>query len=274
MRFVSKLINVNLLIKLIQTLDKIGKTCVVHLTPKKVEFILTSDITDGVQVWSGVNAATLFDDYRIESKNNNEIAFELSLDNVLRGLKSGQLATDITMKLTKKQNVPYLSILIEIQQSHQMMTVLQDIPVKLLSASQLAQFQEPHLPDPEVWILMPPLKLLRNVIDRMKNIHDYFIITANMAGELTLKVETDMVSVATFYTNLDHPQIEGRSPPRRDQDKTAEVKVDIKKFNRFLYSYQVSPTNVILCIIENTALVLHVLLEDLYLTYYIPVVLS
>jgi len=54
---------------------------------------------------------------------------------------------------------------------------------------------------------MPPLKLLRNVIDRMKNIHDYFIITANMAGELTLKVETDMVSVATFYTNLDHPQI-------------------------------------------------------------------
>lgn len=55
--------------------------------------------------------------------------------------------------------------------------------------------------------MMPPLKLLRNVIDRMKNIHDYFIITANMAGELTLKVETDMVSVATFYTNLDHPQI-------------------------------------------------------------------
>ena len=37
--------------------------------------------------------------------------------------------------------------------------------------------------------------------------------------------------------------------------------MDIKKFNRFLYSYQVSPTNVILCIIENTALVLHVLLE-------------
>ncbi len=27
-------------------------------------------------------------------------------------------------------------------------------------------------------------------------------------------------------------------------------------------------------IIENTAVVLHVLLEDLYLTYYIPVVLT
>lgn len=113
--------------------------------------------------------------------------------------------------------------------------------------------------------MVPPLKLLRNVVDRMKNIHDYLGITANMGGELTLKVETDMVSIATFYTQLHHPQIgerqcttlccsltkhgcvEGRSPPRHDLEKAAEVKVDIKKFAKFLYSYQVSPTNVILC---------------------------
>jgi len=87
------------------------------------------------------------------------------------------------------------------------MAVQQDIPIKLLSASQLAQFNEPHLPDPEVYIMVPPLKLLRNVVDRMKNIHDYLGISANMGGELTLKVETDMVSIATFYTNLHHPQI-------------------------------------------------------------------
>jgi HUS1 checkpoint protein len=189
-------------------------------------------------------------------------------------LKSGQLATEITLKLTKKNQVAFLTLAIEIQQSHQMMSVLQDIPIKLLSSAQLAQFSEPHLPDPEVWIMMPPLKLLRSVIDRMKNVYDYLTIMANMGGELTLKVETDMVSIATFYTGLDHPQIEGRSPPRCDPGKSAVVKVDIKKFARFLYSQQVSPTNVILCIIENTAVVLHVLLEDLYLTYYIPVVVS
>lgn len=43
------------IIEIVQTVDKIGKACVVHLAPKKVQFILTSDITDGVQVWSGVN---------------------------------------------------------------------------------------------------------------------------------------------------------------------------------------------------------------------------
>jgi len=117
---------------------------------------------------------------------------------------------------------------------------------------------------------MPPLKLLRHVIEKMKNVCDYLSIYANMAGDLTFKVETDMVTIATCYKGLDHPQMEGRSPPRRNPEQKAEVKVEIKKFARFLYSYQVQATNVICCIVEGRAVVLHVLLDDLYLTYYIP----
>ena len=59
--------------------------------------------------------STLFEEYRIESKNNNEIAFEISLDNLLKALKSGQLASDITLKLTKLEQNPFLRIAIDIQ---------------------------------------------------------------------------------------------------------------------------------------------------------------
>ena len=154
------------------------------------------------------------------------------------------------------------------------MNIIQDIPIVLLSAQQLSQYIEPHLPDPEVHIMMPPLKILRNVIDKMKNVSDSLTMEANMAGELTFRVETEMVSIATFYKNLDHPQIEGRSPPRPNPEQKASVRVDIKKFHKFLFSYLVGPTNVICCMVENHAVVLHVLLEDLYLTYYIPVLAS
>ena len=51
---------------------------------------------------------TLFGDYTIESLNNNEVSFKLNLDNLHRALKSAQYATDVTMKLTKKNNLPYL----------------------------------------------------------------------------------------------------------------------------------------------------------------------
>ncbi len=81
-----------------------------------MQFILTSEITEGgVQVWSGINSLSLFEDYRIESLNNNEIAFEINLDHLQRALKSGQTAQDITIKLTKKNGIPFLSLAIEVQ---------------------------------------------------------------------------------------------------------------------------------------------------------------
>jgi len=271
MRFKARVLNekCGLFIKVCTTVKKINKECVIHLTERKVQFILTSEVTEGgVQVWSGINAASLLEDYRIESLNSNEIAFEINVDHLQRALKSGQYAQEITIKLTKKNGIPFLSLAIE---NSQQMTIIQDVPIVLLSSQQLAQYTEPHLPDPEVHIMMPPLKLLRHVIDKMKNVSDYVSIEANMAGKLVFKVETEMVTIHTNYVNLEHPQIEGRSPPRLNLDQKAEVKVDIKKFARFLYSYQVGPRNVICCIVEGRAVVLHVLLDDLYLTYYIPV---
>lgn len=113
-----------------------GKSCVIHLAPKKLELIQTSDIVHGVQVWAGVNAVrlrmtclhirkrflcrntpqeTLFDEYRIESKNNNEIAFEIQLENLLKALQSAQLAQAVVVKLTKVGQVPYLRMSIDMQ---------------------------------------------------------------------------------------------------------------------------------------------------------------
>jgi len=153
-----------------------------------------------------------------------------------------------------------------------MMVVLQEVPVELLSAQQLSQYVEPTVGDPEVHIMMPPLKSVRSVVDRMKNVSEHLIISANMGGDLSLIVEENMVKITTFYKNLEHPIIEGRTPPPHNPNISAEVKVDIKKFIRFLYCYQVMPQNVICCIVKDKAVVFHVLLQDLYLTYYLPVI--
>lgn len=78
--------------------------------------ILASDITDGMQVWSGMPSSALFDDDMIlESVSNNEISFEVNLDNLQRALKSGVTAQNVIMKLTKKNNSPFLSFNIDVQ---------------------------------------------------------------------------------------------------------------------------------------------------------------
>ena len=58
----------------------------------------------------------------------------------------------------------------------------------------------------QVSIYLPPLRLLRNVVERMKNLSNFVTISASQKGEFNLKVDTDMVTVATHFKDLEHPQ--------------------------------------------------------------------
>lgn len=62
--------------------------------------------------WTDLKAS-LFSEYSVVSKNNNEISFNVNLDNLIRGLKSGQTAQEVSVKLTKKGGIAYLSLSIE-----------------------------------------------------------------------------------------------------------------------------------------------------------------
>jgi len=57
--------------------------------------------------------ASLFSDCTIESMNNNEVSFNISLDHLQRALKSSQYAQETLIKLTKKNGIAYLSLCIE-----------------------------------------------------------------------------------------------------------------------------------------------------------------
>lgn len=57
----------------------------------------------------------------------------------------------------------------------------------------------------QVSVYMPPLKLLRNVVDRMKNLSNFVLLSANQCGQMKIKVETDLVTVTTYFNDLDHP---------------------------------------------------------------------
>mmetsp|Transcript_11030 Transcript_11030/g.13623 ORF Transcript_11030/g.13623 Transcript_11030/m.13623 type:complete len:273 (-) Transcript_11030:22-840(-) len=272
MRFKTKIVNVPLFTNIVQTLEKVHKGCVMHLTTEKIEFILASEMSDGLQVWGGINVASLFEDYRIESMNNNELSFEIILGHIHKALKSAQFATDVTMKLTKNQKgLPVLSISI-ITQTMQTATIVQEVPIQVISAAQLSNLKEPPLPNPEVYILMPQLKLVQRVVDRMKNVSATLKIEANMAGTLKLSVCNEATNISTLFHNLEHPQIEDTIPPR-SADIQAEVSIDIKKFIGFLHTSLIRPANVILCICEERALVLHVLLDDLYMSYFLSVLI-
>ena len=148
---------------------------------------------DGMQVWAKTAVRCLFDAYVVESLNNNQIAFELSVENLERALKSAQFSTNCNCKLTKKGGKPYLTFIVEIQAA-QIMNVVQDVPVKLLTPAQAALILEPSInADPrEVNVCLPSVgKVVRPIVDRLRKLDDVLLVEANMDGVLRLGVQTD-----------------------------------------------------------------------------------
>ena len=54
----------------------------------------------------------------------------------------------------------------------------------------------------QINIYLPAAKMLRNVVERMKALSELVVVSANGVGELTLKVETSVVTVKTFFIGI------------------------------------------------------------------------
>ncbi|KAI9207229.1 checkpoint protein Hus1/Mec3 [Polychytrium aggregatum] len=286
MRMKTKITNPAQFARMAMTLEKIAKTWILRLTPSDVYFIVSqADVDSGIQVWGSISTSFIFADYRIESANENQIFLQLSGEHLVRSLKSAQNATEITMKLAKKNSLPVLSFQIANQsRTGNCVLLVQDIPVRVLTPPEAEELKEPLVPEPHVHIMMPPLSSIRTIAERMKSMSNYITISANMRGEFVLKIDTDSVEVETSYRNLINPefdpsQVDSSQQPSANRDPTlfADARVDARDFVKFVQSYVVNPTNVVCCIIENRGLVFYVYVggpnesQCGNLTYYIPV---
>lgn len=56
--------------------------------------------------------------------------------------------------------------------------------MRVLRPSEIAAIDEPMCPAPEVTVLMPDLKTLKTVCDRLQRISGTLVMSANWAGEM------------------------------------------------------------------------------------------
>uniref|UniRef100_A0A8C4T230 Checkpoint protein n=2 Tax=Erpetoichthys calabaricus TaxID=27687 RepID=A0A8C4T230_ERPCA len=255
--------------------------CTLRLTKEKLFFMLTDKVANGgVSMWSELLQENFFDEFQIEgiSLEYNEIYLELAPENLSRALKTAHNAKSVKIKLTKK-HCPCITIAVELPSLSSISRVVtHDIPVELISRRLWNDFREPSVPDFDVSIYLPPLKTVKNVLDRMRNLCHVLVLEANMNGEMNLKIDTDLVSVSTHFRDLGNPPFrEGTSRHFQGQDQDpeslTEVKVDIRKFQQFLAGQQVNPDKAICNIASKRMIHIILLHEDVSLQYFIPAIL-
>lgn len=288
MKFRAKLVDVTCIqqfTNVVATISKLIKICTLRITADKLYFILSESVSNGgVQIWCELPQGHFCDEYGMQgmSAEANEIYLELCPENLLRALKTAQSARWIKLKLTSK-HTPCLTV--EIEQPSigacQRLAV-HDIPVTVVKRKHWSDYGEPEMPNFDVSITMPTLKMLKNVVDKMKNISNFVNLSANQNGEMKLSVETDMVAVNTHFKDLYNPQwrngkVDAGNGQRtrssqRDAAEFAEARIDIRRFAQFLSSQQVNPNRVICNIVDKRVVHFFLMHDDVSLQYFMPVV--
>uniref|UniRef100_A0A8C9XCM7 Checkpoint protein n=1 Tax=Sander lucioperca TaxID=283035 RepID=A0A8C9XCM7_SANLU len=263
MKFRGKIIDIaclNHFTRVITTISKLTKTCVLRLTPDNLFFVLSGKVANGgVSMWCELSQANFFDEYQMEgvSPEDNEICLEVTPENLSRALKTIQNAKAVKVKLTKK-HCPCLTIAAELPTLSSISRVVtHDVPVDVIPRRLWNEFKEPSMPDFDVSIYLPPLKTLKNIVDRMKNLSNFLVIEANLSGEMNLKIETDLVSVTTHFKDLGNPpwgddaSQDGGPSQSRDPEAMAQARVDIRKLQQFLMGQQVNPSKAMCNIVHE-----------------------
>ena len=204
MRFKSRVKNAGTFEKVLSSLVSLSPIAWCRLNEEDVQFTVMPE--KGSQCWCKLQIDTIFEKYICQSATEkNTINLELPLQALARALRSAQNASDVWIKLTKKDNVPMLSLTIhsstfvtnnsvvtaegisdefgdfdldidlndpafggsgQAQTRERQTVVTQDVPVKVLHPTDVGTLHEPRLREPDVHIYMPSLSQLKSISDK------------------------------------------------------------------------------------------------------------
>ncbi|XP_061384691.1 checkpoint protein HUS1 [Danaus plexippus] len=256
---------------IVNTISKLSKECVLRLSDEKIFFIVSEDNSGPTPpvLWCEISQSNFFSEYQMIGidEDHKDIYLGVVSASFAKSLVTLKTAKMLKIKLTKKQ-CPCLTLDIEMPSSISQQTrqVSHDIPVVVVPRKLWGEFNEPKIPQPDISIELPPLKQLRNTIDRMKSMSSEIIISASAEGRLTLQIKTDTAKVSTRFRGLnvesfegpiDHSDSETESQTCEDVSKICSCRIDAKKFSMFLNAEQISHNRTLCHIIHKRLVVLH-----------------
>lgn len=275
MRFKTRLVTERIpqLLRICQVIDRVSGTCVVHLcsgNQDSVRIVALGDASSAPSTYTTLRRCDWFESYRIESQNDNQIGLEIDMHNLIRAVRSASAADYVLLKLTKK-NVPALTFEI----TTPLGPILQDVPVTVLSAVRLAEYQDMQHPQ-TLGLALPSLLKLHTHVDRMKALSQSLSIVVRLTSSkatLSLRALTDMVNVDSTFSDLavaGYDFEDSELERHRTDEVVSEAIVDMKAFSRSLHGFQVTPDHAY-CFIYSSCVLIHLELpHEVSIVYVIP----
>ncbi|KAM4816931.1 checkpoint protein HUS1B [Urocitellus parryii] len=277
MKFRAKITNkgfIELFIQVSGTIAKLAKVCVLRVCQDKLCFGPTGPrATREARLWCEVMRGASFYQFNMEgvSEDLNEIYLELVSEHLYRAVRSAGNAASLKIQLTNKRR-PCLTVAVELaSRTGHTHVMVHDLPVRVLPRRWWKEYPEPSIQVSDVSVYLPALKTLKSIVERMANMGDNVLVEANLNGKMNLSIETDVVSIKSYFENLGNPLKSAHSVTQdRDPENMVQVRVENRKLLQFFEGQQINPKTALCNILSNTLLHLVLVHEDVSLQYFIP----
>lgn len=238
---------------IIATLAKLAKDCVMILAQERMHFIVNEDhsSTSSPLVWVTIASKDYFPEYKMTPARPDQELIVLAmsashLSRALAVLRSGTTSTVHSCKLKLKMiQFPCISVIASVvsPSSSESREVVHDVPATIIPASDWPAYVLPKVPSAEIVLGLPSLRLMRSLIDKLKNISPNLVFHGSSEGELNLVSESDMATITTRFSRL-IPY-----PATKQQQATvgeASCSVDSRKASTFFGALQLPNEEIII----------------------------
>lgn len=253
----------------VTVVSKLSKACVLRITQNCLVFIVPDEqaIPRRTVLWAVLEQNGFFEHYDMTGVNaleaQNEIFLEFTISLLASIFSNVKNAKSIKMKLTNK-TFPALTVEIEFpSQNHSVNQMcVHEIPIQIVPLPLWREYKQPEIDEYDIVTESPPLRKVKYIIDKLKQLSDRIEITASNSGLFSLGVKTIPCTVKTLFKDLsvDHSN---------SCKSSASAVVDSKRFSAFLCCELMHASKEICYIISGT--VVHWYLEhrNLQLHYYL-----
>ncbi|KAL1459923.1 hypothetical protein WDU94_011869 [Cyamophila willieti] len=196
MRFRAKIVDsscIKQFLNIVTVVSKLSKSCILRITGDCLVFIVPDEntIPRRTVLWAVLEQNGFFEHYDMVGVNaadaNNEIFLEFNISLLASILSNVKVARSIKMKLTHK-TFPALTVEIELpsQNYAENQMCVHEIPITVLPLQIWREYKQPEIVEYDVVIESPPLRKVKNIVDKLKQLSDKITIIKTLFRNLSV----------------------------------------------------------------------------------------
>jgi len=293
---ITSLLLVKQFAQLLQNLSRCSSKAVLRLSHDKVYFILkdAEAKNKGGAVWCEGPIDAFFGEYAMEgfSKPSDEIYLDVNLEMLaarIGALKSAHSVSSVKVKLTNKV-MPCLTFEIESDTFRSKTLCVHDIPVSVIPKSMWKEYEEPEVPEFDINISVPEIRLVRSALERIKGSGSRATVTGCSDGWLEIAMNKFTVKSAVKFKDLTvlkyqdeddqdgNPRNSKKSLPTvrepnsdsNEESSSFSVEVDTRSLWQLIHTEDQRPDNCLCSIHEGRLLHIFYVYGDVMIKYLLP----